>query len=301
MTQVTNWQSNILYPGGQGKCGVGTADLFPDRDWFVNVSIKDLHKWMWNLEEWSSDLSVTLDDTQSSDGESISLDLSMGGKNHYSYVIAEEGPNQYDATGRILLNPPNKRFCGDYFETELNYDIGTPVNSTGKEERLLPRCEGSVYTLGDSSTDPYPVTVTGSLNISDGTTYVGDLDFSCTADADLGESASFWPSVIITAGIEFYYIRLRGNGTADVYFDATMIADNGATFDYELNETNTGYIPPGGSATFQTISQVTLSVLGVNVTGYIAIYDYLESRTPSAVDSFTFTYAIAVTTAYTYA
>lgn len=290
MTIVSDWQSNILYPGGQGKCKVGTADLFPDRDWYVNVSIRDLHKWMWNLEDWSSNFDITLIDSQEAGAHTIDIDWSMSGQNHYADVNGEVGTDNWDATGRILFTPPNNRVCGGYNQTFHDPSIPSTINSSSSEERLLPYASGNF--LFDSET--YPRTISGTLALSGS----GDVTFSVIGD---GLTVGFVPSLFFDAEIDFYYVRLLGNGTADVYFDLTVVGDNSTAYAYTLTEASSGDIPPGGSASFLTVSTETLSILGKNITGYISVYDELESVTPAAVDTFTLTYAIDTTTAYTYA
>ena len=290
MTTAADFQTNSLYPGGEGKCKVGTEDLYPSDPWYVNVSMTDLHKWMWNLEEWSSDFDVSLVASQFGSLE-IDCDLSVSGDNHYAQVDAEDSSSvTWDGEGRVLTTPPNKRVCGDYFKT-VDSEAVSPTHTKGKAERLLPVASGSMAFALFSQT--LPVTVSGSFNISDGTSTVGDVSFSHSYNT-VGESGSLF------AGISFYYVRLLGDGTADVYFSAYANGDGGNLNSYTLAKTSAGDVPPGGDPSFQTVTAVTLSILGVDVTGYMAVYDNSESSVPSAITSFSFTYAIAVTTAYTY-
>ena len=281
MTTAADFQTNALYPGGEGKCKVGTDDLYPSDPWYVNVSMADLHKWMWNLEAWSSDFDVSLVSSQFGSLD-IDCDLSVSGDNHYALADAEDSSSvTWNGEGRVLTTPPNKRVCGDYFKT-VDSDALTPTHTKGKEERLLPEADCSMAFALFSQT--LPVTVSGSFNISDGTSTVGDVSFSHSYNTD-GESGSLY------AGISFYYVRLLGDGTADVYFEAYINGDGGSTILYDLTRTD-------GSNSYTTGTAVTLSILGESVGAYVNAIEF--STPPSAITSFSFAYAIAVTTAYTY-
>ncbi len=287
MTTAADFKSLALYPGGQGKCKVGTADLYPSEPWYVNVSMADLHKWMWNLEDWSSNLDSDLEDTQSATLQ-IDADISLSGKNHYGSILSESlsAGDEWSGTGRALITPPNKRVCGAYFQT-VDDQTTTPTNSTGSEERLLPYAENEVI----ANDGAIPASISASFNISDGTSTVGTVSFTNTCNTGSVDAA-------YRASIDFYYIRLLGNGTADVYFTAE-VEGTSSFYSYHLSRLN-DWLPFGTDPSFVTGSSISLSVLGKTASAYISVWDATESATPSAITSFSFTYAIAVTTAYTY-
>jgi len=284
MTVVKDFNTNVLYPGGQGKCKVGTEDLYPSDPWYVNVNMADLHKWMWNLEEWSAnlDMAVVLKDNPS-DTYFLDVDISQSGKYHHAEMyINDFTPIEWDGTGRVLTSPPNTRACGKYYQTTDGSEISA-TNSTGAGEFPMPYGDVGASTYSNG-------TFTGSLTISDGTSAVGDADISFTVanNDEIGLPSSG------AAGISFRYIRLRGNGTADVYFTAECTAEYSDLF-IEVVRLS----PVDDPATGETSTSYTISILGKNVTAYVITAGGSGGTAP-APDSFSFTYAITVTTPYTY-
>jgi len=292
MTTAADFQTNALYPGGEGKCKVGTEDLYPSDPWYVNVSMADLHKWMWNLEVWdvSLDCASVVKDSPS-DTEWMDFDVSISGQFHnayFQYDGVSVGTNFFTATGDCLYTPPNRRVCGQHYRTTETESSG-PTNTTNQAERILPVVYASI---GHSGLESDPYTKSDTLNISDGTSTVGDLSFTGTLD-NFGAAESFGG-----ASMDFKYIRLLGNGTADVHFIADAFGDYSAGF-----VGITRLSPLNDPLSDETATSFTISVLGSNFTAYVMTQRDIYAGTPSAgpaPDSFSFTYAIAVTTAYTY-
>lgn len=282
MTTAANFNTNALYPGGEGKCKVGTSDLYPSDPWKVRVRMEDLHKWMWNLEEWDVDFSAGLTTP-------TTASVSIGGKNHYADVSVDNFTTSsvadWGGEGRILDVPPNARVCGKYYQTSDGSGI-SPTNATGSEERLLPSAHGGAsWVFGGS--DPDPVAASGSFNISDGVGNVGTVDYNCSISQGLGFYGNF------TAGISFYYIRLLGDGTADVYFNASMSGDEYGIDYFSLTKTSQ-------ANAYTSSTSVNMTIFGVTVGGFINWQDGTMTALPPAATGFSFTFALTVTTAFTY-
>ena len=299
MTTAADFNTTALYPGAQPVwdsvnsewtedaderiigCKVGTDDRYPDALWSVNVDMDDLHKWMWNMEVWDMDLSLsweTQDDASPTPGTSGgSLDLT--GQWHY---LSHDSLADFAVAGRVLQGEPNERICGDYYQTSETLDFTpTTTHTTGKGEYLLPNITFSGLYDDLSSI---------SFDIEDGdSNVVGDVSELTDGNTDH------------TLDLNFYYIRLRGNGTADLYFDLSYSGYSiegaaGSELAIFANQTEADADSYWDGASGEAVD---LTILGKTVSGYIK-YRNFSAVSSDTLNSFSFTYGITVTTAYTY-
>lgn len=285
MTATADFQTNALYLGGEGKCKAGADDRYPasvdplEERWMVNVSMAKIHEIMWNLEAWNTELtaswSITNDVPETTTGN-----LTVEGQFHYAFF---EGLEDL-MTGRVLKGEPRERVCGDYWQTTDDMGSGggaSPVDSEGAAEYLLPSI------VGDLSYDNLN---TSTVDIKDGAAAsVGSLTFTKDWDSD-------WPWI----GFDPYYIRLLGDGTADVFFNLYCQSANYIGFEMELTlfrneEQYDDY------AYYLKGEAVTVTILGEDVDCWLGFSDWTGSDPENSVlDSFTLTYDVDVTTAYSY-
>lgn len=316
MTLTKTFNINSLYPGGQGKCGIGAYDPYPsgipDGNIFkTNISIADAWNLIWNLEDWNVDFdtsaNVTEDDstapynviegTHSIDGKFRAAALSVG----YPYFL-----DDVDAYGYVLKGEPFQNVCGDAYSTRRTYDgifTDTTTHSSTKLTTIMPSC-----VMGFIGDDPYAITVSGAFNIEDGSSnVVGNVNFSRYIEDTIGVAGDIYYDV----GFNPIFVHLLGNGTVDLYFRATYIQNN--VFGSLLALHNSGTNSPGpnyaspylGTTNINgTAQSVTLSILGNSVSAYLwhRGNDLLGTGAFSTTtfQSFNYAFNITTTTLYTY-
>lgn len=318
MSVTQHFQTNALYPGGEGKCfktnsevpydktftsagrpyGIGTHDPYPGgipadfnhRTIFkVTKNIEDVWPLIWNLKEWGVDVSLALQFSQSivyDEGplvELVAVNFDILGRFHYA-VFDDPGENfDFVNSAFIYDGSPHERVCGVGKQTEFKR-VGAPITTEPKIPLILPSISVPII-----SSESYDDSASDSQDI---------------VNSDLGGNAEFFRGAYRTGIItdfpmdtRFYitpfYIKLMG-ATCEIYFD-TNIECHGNDFGIYLTNT-AGYDLVGYSGTIET--DVTISFLGESVSAKLWFLN--DSGPNTTFNSFTLSYNITVTTAYTY-
>lgn len=315
MTTTAQFNTNILYPGGQAECGVIVHDPYPSgipngNIFKTNVSMANVQKYIYNLEVWDVDFDVAA----SVDSGAIAATHAIDGQFHRTSLSVgyPSGADDVNGYGEVFQGEPYENVCGDTYRTTRVYDglgTDTTTHSENTADPIIPRCTMNYGTPGVVGDDPTGVTVTGSFNIEDGSSnVVGDVNFSRYLN-----STGSAGDVVYSTGFVPLYVRLLGDGTADVYFRFSTFLWNNVFGDLLILQNNNTSSPgptypataasPGDNNENGTATSVSFTVFGNSVSGYLwhrGTYDFVDTYATSTFTSFSGSLSITVTTAYTY-
>lgn len=288
-------RNNAIYMQSVGMpiekgCKVGTDDRFPDHPWKVNISLVDFHKYTWNLEDWETSLHVAcaFDDSDATATppvpEKMDYDGTVKGKFHAAWSSSGGG---FITEGAVLKGEPKDQICGDVWISRM--EEGVRTDDEGDMEVLLP----CVDWFDSFESGPY--SDSEDYNIQDDeANAVGNVNSS------VSESAH---GSYVAASFHFFYARLLGDGTVDLYFQASFwaIEEYEAYYDWTMHwaDTHEDYDETNGPYYGWTVYPRTITVLGQSVDVYLFASGGQDSAAPN-LDSFTFDFDISVTTAFTY-
>lgn len=327
MTTTANFQTDILYPGGYGKCGIGTHDPYPDgipdsgpdpstgEDsapiFKINKPLVDVWDLIWNLEEWEAKLSVNVHVDETLDGETTDVlyyEAETKGKFHRLQGSIYKRDDFFDAEGHsitafVLNEPPHERVCGNGYETideDTEHQDGTPPYVAHGRAQYAITLPDIVISAGDAdNAEEFSQTVSGNILDPD-SNVVGDYSLTRARSYNKADSSSAWE-----AGARPLYVRILPDNTADIYimvFTSAFIIGGGTAMSEEgvrlaNNNTNDPTTVPGKA------ESVTITLLGVAVPAYLWVvgshFDGVMDPEPN-LTTFSLTYAVTPTTLYTY-
>jgi hypothetical protein len=284
MSVTQDFQTNALYPGGEGKCGVGIHDPYPDgipsgNVFKVNLDVDAFHGLSLNLEAWNTslDIDVTIDDF-------YGLDIDLTGQyTECEGFIANDTTPQTGLEVFVFDGEPVGRVCGTGV-LKIESDFATNSQTTENRSVILPSASINFGIINDDSDDGSPITQTTTVTVD--SVDIGDATITRTSFSPAGEIGSYQIKV------QPIYARLLGDGTVDLYVEVFFGMEYLTDQEMQLfNTDDSGEWPVG----FSFSEAITITLFGQSVTAYWLTE--LESFVPAV---FNFSFNATASTLYTY-